>query len=64
MNELYLKRIMLKEDCEAEKSYVWALPVVRHLKEITLRSPRHLFLWGKWNGKVHIARGAGCALRL
>lgn len=26
--------------------------------------PRHLFLWGKWNGKVHIARGAGCALRL
>lgn len=43
MNELYLKRIMLKEDCEAEKSYVWALPVVRHLKEITLRSPVTFF---------------------
>ena len=63
MNELYLKRIMLKEDCEAEKSYVWALPVVRHLKEITLRSPVTFFC-GEMERKVHIARGAGCALRL
>lgn len=51
MNELYLKRIMLKEDCEAEKSYVWALPVVRHLKEITLRSPVTFFCGENGTGK-------------
>lgn len=51
MNELYLKRILLKEDCEAEKSYVWALPVVRHLKEITLHSPVTFFCGENGTGK-------------
>lgn len=51
MNELYLKRILPNEDCEAEKSYVWALPVVRHLKEITLRSPVTFFCGENGTGK-------------
>lgn len=50
-NELSLKRILLREGREREGSYIWSLPVVRHVREIVLQSPVTFFCGENGTGK-------------
>lgn len=60
MNELSLKRILLREEQEREDSYIWSLPVVRHLREIVLQSPATFFCGENGMGNPRFWRCSPC----
>lgn len=51
MNELYLKRITLREEQESKDRYVYSLPLVRNFRGVTLRSPVTFFCGENGVGK-------------
>lgn len=51
MNELYLKSVALREPIAEEGSYVYALPVVRNFRRLTLQSPVTFFCGENGTGK-------------